>query len=86
MYISIHKYGYNYSHGQREGYGLERLVYKMMSIASGQISFRHIATFLLQRDGYTIRELVIAITKIIHDEENIVISSQEVKPMLGFSF
>ena len=58
----------------------------MKSLASGHITFRHIATFLLQRDGYTIRELVIAITKLIQDEEEIAISSQEVKEMLGFSF
>ena len=72
--------------GQREGYGLEGLIYKTMSMASGQISFHHIATFLLQRYGYTIKELVIAITNILHDEENIDMSSQEVKQMLGFSF
>ena len=72
--------------GHPEGYGLERLIYKMMSIASGPISFHHVATFLLQRDGYTIKELVIAITNILHDEENIYMSSQEVKQMLGFSF
>ncbi len=72
--------------GRKEGCGLEKLILRMRSLASRQVSFRHIALFLLQRDVYTIGELAFIITKIIQNGEQIDISSQNVKEMLGFSF